>query len=198
VARISLYAKLSHGKRMNKIEAVLPRTLAYLGEPFQPLTSPFLAAYPPFSANRYDNAKQFFQFLVRRWGGRPQARPYLLDLARYELAVADARTQPWVKTPPEPAQIDGFSMVRRSPSVSLIRCRYDIRPLLDGDEITGLPDKRELFLAIVFPRGATTHRVFEIGDGLAGLLSGLTDWQKFDPKNGAIEQLLDLELVDGR
>ena len=67
VARISLYARLAHSKRISKIEAVLGQTIAHMGEPLHPLTRPFLAAYPPNSATRYGNAKQFFDFLVRKW-----------------------------------------------------------------------------------------------------------------------------------
>ena len=160
VARISLYAKLSHSKRIKKIESVLTQTLRHLGEPFYPLTIPFLKAFPPNSANRYDNAKQFFEFLVRRWRGRPADRPYLLDLARYELAVADARTQPWVKEPADSTLGQGANEIRRSPAVSLIRSKYDIRPLLEKDDLTGMPERRDLYLAIVFLHGAHKERVF--------------------------------------
>lgn len=75
VSRISLYGKLSHLKRMSKVESVLAKTIAHLGEPFQPLARPFLADYPPYSASRYDNARQFFDFLVRRWGGASHGPP---------------------------------------------------------------------------------------------------------------------------
>jgi len=204
VARISLYARLTHSKRIRKIESVLAQTILYLGEPFDPLTRPFLAAYPPNSATRYDNARQFFEFLVHRWGGRPRTRPYLLDLARYELAVADARTQPWVRTAPRPAETGSPAMVRRSPSVSLIRCKYDIRPLLEGDDATCIPEKgdklekRDLFLAIVFPRGAPKERVFEIGADLANFLAGSSDWQPINEEIGGLDRLFELELMEGR
>ena len=196
VSRISLYGKLSHLKRMSKIEGVLARTIVHLGEPYQPLTRPFLAAYPPFSANRYENARQFFDFLVRRWGGRPQDRPYLLDLARYELAVADARTQPWEKSANRAAGNGATRLVRRAPSVSLIRCKYDVRPLLEQDDVADPPAERALFLAIVFPIGASSHRVFEIEANLANLLAGLTEWQPSDSIKGALDQLLQLDLVE--
>ena len=141
---------------------------------------------------------------MHRWGGRPKSRPYLLDLARYELAVADARTQPWVKMSPQPAETDRPAMIRRSTSVSLIRCKYDIRPLLERDDATGtpengdLPEKRDLFLAIVFPRGAPNERVFEIGADLAGFLASSTDWQPIDEKIDGLDRLFELELVEGR
>jgi len=72
VSRISLYARLAHSKRIRKIESVLAQTIARMDEPFHALTMPFLAACPPHSASRYDNARQFFEFLVRRWGGAPK------------------------------------------------------------------------------------------------------------------------------
>lgn len=198
VARISLYAKLSHSKRIKKIESVLTQTLCHLGEPFYPLTLPFLKAYPPNSANRYDNAKQFFEFLVHRWQGRPKDRPYLLDLARYELAVADARTQPWVKEPAHAGRPDNPAEIRRSPSVSLIRCKYDVRPMLKQDDVIDAPEKRDLYLAIVFPRAAQKERVFEIGGDLAGFLAGLSDWRRINESIKGLDQLFDLELVEGR
>lgn len=198
VARISLYAKLSHSKRIKKIESVLTQTICYLGEPFYPLTVPFLKAFPPKSASRYDNARQFFEFLVRRWNGRPKTRPYLLDLARYELAVADARTQPWGQDFTQSGRSGEPQMVRRSPSVSLIRCKYDIRPLLEQEDVTGAPEKRDLFLAIVFPRSTQKERVFEIGDGLAEFLAGLTDWRSIDKNRKGLDKLFELELVEGR
>lgn len=199
VARISLYGRLSHSKRIKKIESVLTQTITYLDEPFYPLTKPFLSAYPPTGASRYDNARQFFEFLVHHhWGGRPKTRPYLMDLARYELAVAHARTPPWVKSGPRPAETSRPTMVRRSPSISLIRCKYDIRPMLDRDDATGMPEKRDLFLAVVLPRGTPHERVFEIGADLASFLAGLTDWQPIDGKIDGLDQLFELELVEGR
>ena len=204
VKRISLYARLAHSKRIKKIESVLTRTILCLDEPFDTLTRPFLASYPPYSATRYDNARQFFEFLIRRWGGRPETRPWLLDLARYELALAHARIQPWAS----PRGPDGNpGMLRRAPSVGVIRCRYDIRPLLEWDisadrpDDAVMPEKRNLFLAIVFKRGASDERVFEIGADLAGFLAGLTDWQPVGGEIGAagkaLDRLFELELVEG-
>ena len=89
-------------------------------------------------------------------------------------------------------------MARRSPSVSLIRCKYDIRPLLERDDAPRLPEKRDLFLAIVFPRAASKERVFEIGADVAGFLAGLSDWQPIDRNIDGFDQLLELELVEGR
>lgn len=182
----------------DEIEAVLPQTIAYLGEPFQPLTKPFLSAYPPHSITRYDNARQLFEFLVRRWNGRPKSRPYLLDLARYELAVAEARIQPWVKSTSELAETANPTMVRRSSSISLIRCNHDIRPLLERDDFEGMPEKRSLFLAIVLPRESSSERVFEIGADLAGFLARLTEWRPVSSIQNKLDQLFELELVEGR
>jgi hypothetical protein len=198
VARVSLYGRLSHSKRIKKIQSVLTQTITYLDEPFDPLTIKFLKVYPPKSASRHDNAKEFFEFLVRRWEGRPKARPYLLDLARYDLAVAKARTQPWTKDPPRQGDPANPSMVRRSPSISLIRCKYDIRPLLEADDSDVTPERRDLYLVIVLPHDSPNERVFEIGDDLARFLAGLTDWQLIDEKMGGISKLLELELVEVR
>ena len=61
-----------------------------------------------------------------------------------------------------------------------------------------MPERRDLFLAIVLPYGARDERVFEIGTELADFLARLTEWQPCGTTIDGLSQLLELELVDGR
>ena len=62
---LHLEAKYSHQKRMEKIEAVLCRTLDLLGSERDTIVRAFAQACPPTSIGRLDNARQFYAFLGR-------------------------------------------------------------------------------------------------------------------------------------
>lgn len=175
--RVSLYARLSHEKRWRKIDSVFSRTLHFLDEEIDMVSRAFLERHPPYSARIYENARQFFDFLVSRWRETGETRTGLRDLARFEMAVSEARvTAPRDDTP---VSHPGFAPAfRLRPGTVLIRCRHDIRSLLE-DESYSEPQPRNLFLLIATGEDSAPM-VMEIGDDLARLLAPATGWSPVD------------------
>jgi hypothetical protein len=69
--------------------------------------------------------------------------------------------------------------IRRRPRVRLLRCEYDIRPLLKSR--SGVVDKRDIFLVIARPPSSSAGKVFDVGEGLFALLSLLQRWHRLTP-----------------
>src|SRR5688500_5864752 len=90
-ALLRVEARFSHEKRMEKIVAVFSRTIALLGDEFDPIVRDFVAACPPVDISRIVNARQFHDFLLDRWQSKPPAHGFLPDLACSELAIAEVR-----------------------------------------------------------------------------------------------------------
>jgi hypothetical protein len=88
---LHIEARFSHEKRMAKIAAVFPKTLALLGEDRDAVVREFVHACPPVDIGRLENARQFSGFLISRWATRRPALPYLPDVAACELACAQVR-----------------------------------------------------------------------------------------------------------
>ncbi len=90
-ALLRMEARFSHEKRMEKIAAVFPRTFKLLGTGRERIVREFVDACPPVDISRLENARQFHEFLRRRWRHTPPMPPYLCDVAACELACARAR-----------------------------------------------------------------------------------------------------------
>ena len=88
---LDIEARFSHEKRMDKIAAVFPMTLALLGEDRDAAVREFVHACPPVDIGRLENARQFSDFLISRWGTRRPALPYLPDVTACELACVQVR-----------------------------------------------------------------------------------------------------------
>ena len=180
-ARLALLARLSLGKRMEKIEAVLPQTFLYLGDRLEGWTRAFATQYPPASPSRYDNAEQFHRFLVSRWRDEPPSPPYLPDIARFEMAFAKVRMcvgETTAVSPqlPEDGALPPGLQLRRAFCCELMHCRWDIRPLFDVTQ-AGTPTRGDCFLAIAISDPVDGPRVFKLPRDLFALLSTLDDWQ---------------------
>src|SRR5262249_46455362 len=63
-ALLRLEARFSYEKRLEKIAAIFPRTLAMLGDQWGPLFQGFVAACPPTDISRQTNAREFHEYLV--------------------------------------------------------------------------------------------------------------------------------------
>ncbi len=170
---LHLEARFSHEKRMAKIEWVLTRTLDLLGGARAAIIRDFVEACPPASISRLENARQFHDFLSARWLGEAPEPPYLPDIAAYELAYAAVRAG---ESEALAAAEDGLlrpGAIRRHPNVVLLRCAYDIRPILEGRTDTTSAPERETLIAVALRPGTDDLVVSELSADLFELLEML-------------------------
>jgi hypothetical protein len=170
--RLHLEARFSHGKRMEKIRTLLPKTFELLGPSLARMMRDFAAACPPDDIGRLHNARQFQDFVRRRWTRRPTRRPYLADVAACELALAEARGFAEDEPAPTPRVLGGRTgRVRRRSGVVLVRCRYDVRPIFEGRAVRVA--RRAMFLAVAVPPGADEPAVAELAPPVFKLLAAM-------------------------
>ena len=177
--RLRLVGTLCLAKRLRKITAILPKTMWCLREREPNFFQDFASKYPPVSAQRYYNARQFYEYLCHAWRRKGARPPFIKDLARCELAVAYVRG----RSPESKLAPTGFSQhglyacaIRRSPDIKLLQCRYDVRTLLDplGAAVSV---KKRLVCLLFLPAGSRSGvRVFEITPQLYRFLASLKHW----------------------
>jgi hypothetical protein len=190
---LRLEARFSHAKRMEKIEWVLPRTLDLLGSAKAAIVRDFIDACPPVSISWLDNARQFHDFLLQRWLAEAPEPPYLPDVAACELAYAAIHGS-------EKPAFDGGEhsrpgRIRRYPSVILVRCSYDVRPILEGRAGEAPVGERDTPLAMSMPPGAEHPIMSELSPDLFELIEMLDDFvdrEAFSDVPGASELIADL------
>ena len=170
---LHLEARFSHDKRMAKIEWALTTTLDLLGSRRTPIIRDFAEACPPASINRLENARQFHDFLSARWRHEPPEPPYLPDVASYELAYAAVRAGETGMSRETAAVEARPGAIRRHPSVVLLRCAYDIRPILEGRAHDAGADRRETLLAVAMLSGTDNPLVSDLTSDLFELLEML-------------------------
>src|SRR6185295_13708890 len=71
ISLLRLEAEMSFTKRISKIREALPQTFAHLGSQRERILRGFVAAYPPQTFRRYDEARCFYDFLQRQWETAP-------------------------------------------------------------------------------------------------------------------------------
>jgi hypothetical protein len=175
---LRLEALLSYRKRIEKITAVLPRTFELLGSEKIPILAEFVDACPPADVNHLANARQFHDFLVRRWQRTPGPPRHLPDVAACELACATVR----IGIAARDGNAEGPSKdgprfgIRRHPDVILLRCAYDVRPIFEESSIKGAPDERDTPIAVSMSGAARHPRVCEVTRAVFDLLIALDDW----------------------
>jgi hypothetical protein len=167
---LHLEAKYSHQKRMEKIEAVLPRTLALLGAEREATVRAFAETNAPDSISRLDNARQFHEFLRESQEEQAAAPAWLADVAAFEIAWAE--TQGRNGAPRTKSGIPGS--LRRHPAAVLLRSVYDIAPVLQARADEAAP--HESFLAIALPDGKKAPELYVLARELFELLELLDDF----------------------
>lgn len=182
VGRLRLEAMFSFEKRFTKIESVFPKTLGLLVQDREAIYRGFVATYPPVSIGRFDNARQFFEYLSARWAHDLPEPAYLPDVVAYEFAMARLHTHPAGTGPhwdgPRPA-------MRLHPRTELLQCEHDIRPLFEAGEERAEAVPGGVFLAIAMPDGAGGPAVFQIVPEVYRLLERLTGWLPLSEIAGA-------------
>jgi hypothetical protein len=174
---LRLEACFSHEKRMEKIIAVFPKTYRLLGAERAAIVREFVKAYPPTDITRIENARQFYDFLSSRWRCQPPEPPYLEDVAACEFACARVRVN---IRPPEEEPTSGRQArrdgIRRHPDMVLLRCAYNIRPIVEDDAEEVAVVKRDTPLAIAIPPDAEHPKIFEVPPPVFDVLGALHDW----------------------
>jgi hypothetical protein len=177
---LRLEARFSHEKRMEKITAVFPKTCRLLGAELAAIVQEFVEAWPPTDITRIENARQFYEALDSRWRRLPPQPPYLQDVAACEFAIAGARVgRVHVDTSPGRAASSNEprrGAIRRAPGITLLRCAYDIRPVVEGDAEEVTVVKRDTPLVITIPPGAVHPAVFEVLPPVYDVLAALDGW----------------------
>jgi hypothetical protein len=190
-ALLHIEARFSHEKRMEKIAAVFPKTFALLGEDRDAVVREFVHACPPVDIGRLENACQFSDFLISRWGAQRPALPYLPDVTACELACAqvrmDADSSPAVAKSPAHT---GPSEIRRKSGIALLRTRFDIRPIFEDKRRDISTIERLVPLAISFRAGEIG--IFELTPEVFDLLAALDTWVAVDELPNAEGLIADL------
>jgi hypothetical protein len=172
---LHLEARFSHEKRMAKIKWALPLTFELMGIGRDEIVRDFVEACPPVSISRLENARQFHDFLSVRWTIQEPEPPWLLDVAACELAYAGIRGDPIAGR----AAALGERGIRRRRNVILVRCRYDVRAILEGRREAA--DERDTALAVSLPPGAEHPILSALSPELFDLLAMLDDFVEADP-----------------
>jgi hypothetical protein len=200
---LHLEARFSHEKRLQKIEWVLTRTLDLLGSQRAAMIRDFIDACPPAGISWLENARQFHDFLKARWQHEVPEPPYLPDIAAYELAYATVRAGENVGAAPSgPSPEPALGAIRRQPDAVLLRCKYDILPILEGSDAA--PARRETRLAVAMLPGTDEPRVSELSSDLFELLEMLDQFadraifQDTPGVNQLIEDLTAAALIEVR
>jgi hypothetical protein len=171
---LHLEARFSHDKRMAKIGWVLPTTLDLLRSSRDLVIRDFVEACPPVSITRLENARQFHAFLLTRWLRDAPEPAYLPDVASYELTYAAVRAGDGrINVITEDALDAPRGAIRRHPGVVILRCAYDIRPILEGHVGKAVPARRDTWLAVAKLPGIDDPLVSELSCDISELLEML-------------------------
>ncbi|RYE93781.1 MAG: DUF2063 domain-containing protein [Myxococcales bacterium] len=85
---IAVYRSLVHGALQRAVESMLPRTAARLGPRLHREIELFCSERGPQTHYIRDVAGELVDWAEQSWPGRDDLAPYLLDLARHEVASA--------------------------------------------------------------------------------------------------------------
>ena len=173
-ALLRLEARFSFAKRMAKVRGIFANTFRYLGDRLPGLERDFALAYPPDDIGRYRNARQFLSILEHRWRSDPPVPPFVLDVARLELALAKARS--YAAAAPIAAPDGPRPAVRRHASAELLHCRYDVRGVFDKSVEMSVTEPRETLLVVNWSAAKNEAQVLEIAPALFRLLEAFDDW----------------------
>jgi hypothetical protein len=188
---LHLEAKFSHRKRMEKIEGVLPRTLALLGAGRDAIVRAFVQKCAPTSIGYLDNARQFADFLGTCWREEPRLPAYLPDLAAFEITYAAVQGKPEV----QPVAAPQIGAIRRHPALALLRTEHDITAVLEASlaEFPAVAERRETYFILMMPEGENAPVTQKIPHELFRLLEMLHD---FVPAEEFVE-VLDMGAIIG-
>ena len=175
---LRLQARFICNKRIEKVIAVFPRTLQIIGAGRRSILREFVEASRSTNKSTLANAREFHEFLCRRWQ-RSRAKPaYLRDVVACELAMAEARdvaedhggpAEDSNRAGPRPG-------IRRRRNVVTLRCAYDVRTIFDARSRDVVPPRRAISLVVTAPADFREVKVVEATSCIVEALSRLADW----------------------
>jgi hypothetical protein len=175
---LRLETEMSFDKRIGKIAETLRRTFACLGHQGPALCRQFVTTCPPTTYRRYDEALRFHDFLQNHWKSTPPTPPFIVDILRYEIAVARIRVfrKPENGAVSIPAELQQRKpLVRLNQSAEVVPQEYDLRSMFESRALAGPPPRRSHSLLVV----QTNRRiasVLEIPSFMVGILKQVASW----------------------
>ena len=140
---------------MEKIESVFPRTLDCWGADRAAIVPGFAEACPPVTS-AVSKMRGNFMIFLRRAGGESRPSRHICPMSRPASSHMPRSAPANAASHADSAAGDrAAGAIRRHPDVVLLRCGYDIRPILEGcadDEPP--PAERDTLLAVAMPPGA--------------------------------------------
>jgi hypothetical protein len=178
IPHLRLEAEMSFDKRIGKIGETLRRTFACLGPQGPALCRQFVTTCPPTTYRRYDEALRFHDFLQNHWKLVPPTPPFIVDVLRYEIAVARIRVfrKPENGAASIPATLEQRKpLIRLNQSTEVVPQEYDLRSMFESREIKGSPPRRSHCLLVV-QLDRRIASVLEIPSSMVAILKQVTDW----------------------
>lgn len=191
--RVALLARLTQGKRLDKIAKRMPATFRALGPELRVLVPLFAARHPMFSASGYRNALQFYRFLLRQSRSGRITPEWIIDLAACELAVAVvAQREDAEDCPPVDWSRATVVSVRRSRHALFLLSGHDVRSLLSGGGEGQAVERRTVPLAVVPEHGPGTTRILELEPSVFSWVRSLRSWQMLAADDVARDDIREL------
>ena len=206
--RLRLEAELTFDKRVGKIEKAMRKTFALLGHDRPRVLKGFAAAHPPRSYRRYDEAREFCDYLRANCQTFDALPPFILDVATVELALArfhaassagEAGTQ--TGEVPEPSNLPA---VRIHPRAQLLHLNYDLSSVLSGSTVKFAPPARNCTIVVFEARQSSSPRAVEVPDHSVEFLKRVSIWTPLEndlrgaqhPSPDLIDQLVNLNILE--
>jgi len=104
-ARVAIYRRLVRNTLSDVVEKIIPRTRAKMGAPFDDAFARFLAERGPRTHHLRDVPRELVEWASPRWKDDARVAPWLVDLARHELAWFGAASAPDVESAPTATDI---------------------------------------------------------------------------------------------
>jgi hypothetical protein len=181
IGRLRIEAEMSYRKRIGKIEKLLKHTFKHLGSARHQMLRDFVTEHPPRTYLRYSDALSFYEFLQARWQDSLPNPPYVIDLARLELAIARVRSFRQAEHQNVGAELRGKQgmFIRLSPSAEILQLNFDLRYILAGQD-RYVVRRRDTFVLIVALADRHAPYVVNIDQRMAQMLGDLRSWKTFE------------------
>ncbi|HET7545747.1 MAG TPA: putative DNA-binding domain-containing protein [Polyangiaceae bacterium] len=146
--RLLVYRMLVRHTLREALHATIPRTLARLGESFEPYFAEFLQRLPEHTHALRELTPQFLSFALERWSRDPKVPAYLGDLARHEalqVDVASHLARPMGHVAAELALDQGVEFIA---AVRLVHYAWAVHRLPDDEISRELPEQSAVSLLV--------------------------------------------------
>lgn len=195
VRRLRLEAEFSYSKRVKRLRQTFERTATLMGHGFTALIRDFAAARPPWTYERYPDARGFFEHLLKRWVRQRPTPAWAADVAAIELALAGARTlrptameSEALAARPQPSADLWY---RTHPCAVLVACGHDVRSLFEPRRSGEPVAERPVFLGVLASPGRRHPAVSELAPPAFALLQRSMEWTRLAPAGEDTEDAAD-------